>query len=235
MVAHFIISEDGKSLFDEANFGVRVGQIDRVRQDCETAKQLLIKHGYPVEAGWLFGILKGGSISLQDCVRKSAEETAKTAKMPAFLAADWKKTALERIPPEALQEADTLCHTAVINADGLPLQDGDITLGEDGEITINADAIRERIRVGCTIPITAQHRKDAADFAKFIRLYRDLWERGLQLDNFIKKYGGNWLAPSKYPSIEIQDTIVDIALMRHVSREQVKQNNREYYYMVGGE
>lgn len=235
MIAHYVITEDGKALFDEANFGVRVGQIDRVRQDCETAKQLLIKYNYPVEAGWLFGILKEGSIGLQDCVRKSAEETANTAKMPAFLAADWKKTALERIPPEALQEADTLRQIATMNADGLPLQDGEIALGEDGEINIDADAIRERIRVGCTIPITAQHRKDAADFAKFCRLYRDLWERGLQLDSFIKKYGGNWLAPSKYPGIEIQDVICDIVLMRHVSREQVKLNNSQYYYMVGGE
>lgn len=232
-----IIEKDGVAyLFDSRAFGMLCGRVDEIKPTYDEIKTALREHDYPDTEDFVRAVANGGADGLAEILTRDNDREAKRLKIPAYIAQQWRKSIVDDIPNELNARADALRAKLVrLMGDDFSISDKDIKF-QDGEIVVDADAIKERVRPLTMAPISDQMRKEAEELRKIVPALRTLQENGLNIPEVAKQLMGNWLAPSHYP--DLSDDVAVFSLLnvyRHASREKIKATSPEWYYLNGGE
>ena len=226
---------DGKQfLYDPRLAARKVAQAETLAKKYADIREALSSQHYPTTRPWLEAIAGGGAAALKMAIIAQVEEDCKKAKVSQFVAGQWKRGALADLPPELEDKAEGLYHDIARLDDGLP----PITLqySDEGGLYFDMDELKERIEKACCREVTDRDKTEAAELREIVRRVRKLAEGGLDAVPLITELAGSWLAPSKYPDID-DDLLLfrAVALRRHNSREETKANNRERYFLLGGD
>ena len=232
-----IVEKEGNTyLFDANAFGTISSRVDGIKPVYDEIKTTLHNYNYPDSEEFVRAVATGGADALAEILLRDNDREAKRLKVPAYIAMQWRKSVIQDAPQEMFDKADALRSKLLsLMGNEFAVKDDDVSF-QDGEIVINADAIKERVRPLTMAPISDQMRKEAQELREIIPRLRNLQEGGLNIPDVMKKLMGNWLAPSKYPDLSDDIAVLSFLMTyRHVSREQVKANSLEYYYLNGGE
>lgn len=230
-----IVEKDGVSyLFDAHAYSSLCLRVDGLQPIYDEIKTFLQSHNYPDTEEWIMAIATGGADSVAELMLRENDKEAKRLKVPAYIARQWRKSVIEDAPKDFFNEANSLRGKISSVADGIVTED-DITFS-GGRIVVNADAIKERMKPGTMLPISDQMRKEAQELREIVVRLRALQEGGLWVLDVAKSLMGNWLSPSTYP--DLNDDVPLYSLLtqrRHNSRELIKAQSPEWYYLNGGE
>ena len=226
---------DALCLYDSQFVNARALDIEALQSAYKSIRETLERFDYPTGENWLRAIAEGGAEALSRVLVEENDKEAKRMKVPAFMAKQWRKSVVDDAPRDLYNEADSLHVTIEQKRGELPIKEGDVTF-KDGNLVVDADAIMERIKDIATREITPQMQKEAQMLKETVIKVRELQEGGLYALDVVKKYAGNWLAPSRYPDMEDTLELYNTLLSRrHISREQIKLQSPEWYYLNGGE
>lgn len=232
-----IVEKDGISyLFDANAYSGLCLRVDELQPVYDEIKALLQRHNYPDAEEWIRAIATGGADSVAELMLRENDKEAKRLKVPAFIARQWRKSVIEDAPKDFFDDANSLrARISSVVDGGVMVTEDDITYS-GGRIVVNADAIKERMKPGTMYPISDQLRNEAQELRGIIVKLRTLQEGGLWVLDVAKSLMGNWLSPSKYPDLNDDLAIYSqLMQMRHNSRETIKSQSPEWYYLNGGE
>lgn len=180
-----IKKENGnKYLFDSYAFGQRCRQLEEIQGIYNRAVSLLRDSGYP--PSWASAVVSDGYDGL---VTKIKEDTAKRMSpidMPRAVSRYWQQLAVDDIAPEVAKECDAIRFEAVKRRDGLPLSDSDIAITDDG-VTIDTQAVTDRIRQGCTLEVTSEAETVAKKLSEMAKEVKALEFDGINSREIIGK------------------------------------------------
>lgn len=232
-----IIEQNGASfLFDATAYSSLCSRVDELQGVFDGIKELLQTNNYPATHEWIKAIAEGGADSVSRLMVQQNDAEAKRLKVPPYIARQWAKSIIDDAPKGFFNDADALlAKLQAIKDSGITITDDDITFSE-GRFIVDADAIKERIKPSTMRPISKQLQGEAQELRGLIGKLRTLQEGGLWVLDACKVLMGNWLAPSKYPDINDDIYLYNLLLQRrHNSRETIKAQSPEWYYLNGGE
>lgn len=230
-----IVEKEGKRyLYDPQFLNSRKCQLEDLQATYKQIRETLERYEYPAGEVWVRAIADGGADALRQVMVDENDKEAKRMKVPAYMAKQWRKSVVEDAPGQLFREADELHRQIAVKADGLPIRPGDLTFN-GGDLVVNVEAVVERIIPLAMCEITPQMDADAHTLREVVAQVRALQEGGLNALEVVKKFMGNWLAPSNYPAMEDLEVYAALQSRRHISREQIKIQSPEYYYLNGGE
>ncbi len=231
-----IVEKDGRTfLYDPQFVSIRGGRINALQDTLNEIRECLERFNYPTGEPWARAVADGGADALCALMVDESDREAKRMKVPQYIANQWRKSLVEDTPRELVNQANALHSKVRFAYEGLPLRNEDIVF-VDGKLTVDADAVTERIRNEAMREITDTMKKEAEAVKDIVVKARALQDNGLHILDVVKKLMGNWLAPSKFP--DLNDNVVvftPISIHRHNSREQIKAQAPEWYYLNGGE
>ena len=231
-----IVEKEGQIyLYDPQFVGVRKGALDSLQSILPQIRDCLEQFNYPTGEAWLRSIVDGGADGLCALMVSENDREAKRMKVPQFIANQWRKSLIEDTPRELVEKADALRSKVLRAYEDLPLRPDDIVY-KDGNLIVDADAVTDRIKDLAMLPITDAMKAEANAIKDMVIKARALQDGGLHLLDVLKRLMGNWLAPSQFPDLN-DDVLVykTINTYRHNSREQIKAQAPEWYYLNGGE
>ena len=233
-----IVEKDGVSfLFDAQAFYAISLRVDTIKPIYDEIRTTLKNYNYPDSEEWVRAVATGGADALVELLLRDNDREAKRLKVPAYIAIQWRKSVIQDAPQEMFDKANALRAKllSLMDDNWFAIQDDDVKF-QNGKIIVNADAIKERIKPMTMAPVSEQMRKEAQELRAIVPKLRELQEGGLHALDVAKTLMGNWLSPSKYP--DLNDDVAIFSLLtrnRHNSREQIKAQSPEWYWLNGGE
>ncbi|MBR5397645.1 MAG: hypothetical protein IK145_07330 [Bacteroidales bacterium] len=231
-----IIEKDGHSfLFDPHFVNIRKGTLDTLQNTLPQIRDCLEQFNYPTGEVWLRSIAEGGADGFCSLMVSENDREARRMKVPQFIASQWGKSLVEDTPKELIEKADAIRSEVLQASEELPLKSEDIVF-KDGNLVVDTDAVTERIKDQAMLQITDSMKAEADAIKDMVIKARTLQDGGIHLIDVLKRLMGNWLAPSKFPDLN-DDILVYKTLnsYRHNSRETIKAQTPEWYYLNGGE
>ena len=189
MLTYQKIIKDGKKtyLFAEELFNEKTAQINRLQVAYNELRALLTAGKYPAEEVWIKAVAERGAQGLEKVLRESVYAEIKRLKIPSYMSQMYLTAAHDQVTAETWKRADELSAQIREEADGLPLETGDISVTDTG-VFVDADAIAARVRLGCCLEVTAQMEADAAQIAELAAAVRCLELAGVNALELVKKY-----------------------------------------------
>lgn len=232
-----IIEKKGKVfLFDPDRAGTIGANLDALRSAYGNVPGIIERSGNAVTIPAIIAVAEEGAAGLQRIEQATFDQAADKLGIPPRFRASLSGTC-PPIDPEIAEAADRIHKEIIAAQKALPMLDGDISYNvDDGKVkvSINEEAIADRIDALCSVEVKPEMQKEAATLRDIISRLRLLDDAGLRVGDVLNSLLGNYLAPGKRPEL------TDLALFtattkRHNSREFVKASNPEKYYLLGGE
>lgn len=229
-----IIEKDGKVfLFDPDRADSIVINLDALRAAYDAIPGVIERTGNSVTSEAVRAVAEEGAEGLQRIEQAAFDQAANKLGIPPRFRASLAGTC-PPIDPEIAEVANRIHKEIITASKALPMKDSDISFTKDGKVSIDEEAIAERINALCSVEVTPEMQKEAATLCDIITRLRLLDDSGLRVKDILKSLLGDYLAPGKRP--ELTDLTLYVATnKRHNSREYVKASNPEKYYLLGGE
>ena len=231
------LREEGGKVFlhDAKKLSALSLQVDNFAALIKEARQILEKYDYPDNKEWQEAILWGGEEGLKNAILSESDNQARRLALPRFLAVQWRAKALADAPAEMFEEANNLYTRIETAGDGLNIRPQDLKYSKGGFPTINAEEIKKRLALACSLEVTPQMQEEADKIKALIPQLRELNEAGVDIEKVVAAFLGNRYAPSMYPPLENQKILETIRRTRKKTKQQLYNDNREGYYLSGGE
>ena len=232
-----IVKKDGKVfLLDPDRAGTIGANLDNLRAAYDTVPGIIERSGNAVSIPAIVAVAEEGAAGLQRIEEATFDQAADKLGIPPRFRASLAGTC-PPIDAEIAEAADRVHKEIIAAKKALPFLDGDIAYNvEDDKVKVSIDeeAIADRIDALCSVEVTPEMQKEAATLRDIITRLRLLDDAGLRVGDVLNSLLGTYLAPGKRP--ELTDLVLFTATTkRHNSREFIKAQSPERYYLLGGE
>lgn len=183
-----IIVEEGKEfLFDAKREARLIDKLNALQDDFKAIVAFLQEHELPVNRDNVRAVAYQGGKALFEIVKDATEKEIARLKVPAYLAEQFRRSANEAFSHDVWQMADGLALRVGNDEDGLSIRNENYIF-KGGEFTINADAVRERIRQDCRVLITDEMKMEAEKVLELAKAMRELELTGVNCIELATRY-----------------------------------------------
>ena len=221
-------------LFDSSRYCREEMEINQLSEEFGKIAAVLQRHEYPDSEEWQRAIANEGENGLKSCIIAENDKQAARLKIPRYVAAQWRRQAVEDCPAEMWAEVRQVAGEIARRTAGLRMVEEDIIF-KGGKLQLDTARVLERQKEICSCEITPQIEKEAQALRELTLQIRGLIEGGADAMGFIQRFKGNYLAPREYPQMNEIDIIVQTLHNRHTTRELLKAMNPNAYYKLGGQ
>jgi hypothetical protein len=189
--------ENGKKyLFDAGTFSARCEQLTRLAEIYARVSDLLRVNGHA--PAWAVDVVANGVEGLRAKIKEDVSKRTDSMSLPPAIVRYWQRLAADDIPEEVESVCDSLSSEASKIGDGLPIEPGkDITVDEKG-VSLDIEAITEKIRKGCSKEITQKDEKNARKVLEIAKQVEAIEFQGINARELINKYIGLKKEPTEF-------------------------------------
>lgn len=203
-----LIEEGGrKRLFDPVLYEIRMNQVEKLIKCYDEIYDLFVDLELPV--GWTMDVAENGVDALRRLVRERVRRKAEDMELPKRVVDNWCRMAVEEVvDSDMVVTIRNLCADIGTALDGLPLNEGDITVTGDG-VTINKQSLADRIREGCSREVTREDEENAEKLLQLAKAVEELEYKGVNAREVINTYVLAKKEPTEFERLR------DIVTRRH--------------------
>lgn len=234
-----IVEDGGKRyLFNEKAFNEKRRGLDGVDYTLAKVRDWLNANDFPQTGDFILGVLFDPDF----LARKMVEDTEKSnarLKLPKHIAKIHIRAAETAAAEMDVSELDALraefLRIQQQSGFNVRLTPDHFYMTQDG-VKVERKTVEDLLRRGCLVEIP-QAIEEAVELVKdFCLKARPLMDMGAPIHEAIEMYLGNYLAPSKYFDFsDITPVVAFMTAKKKNSRALVRLNNRDAFYMMGGE
>lgn len=225
-----VVREDDGSVYlrDSKLYATRISQLDEFQDLIRKLYWMMHNSDYPNTKEYVDAVVFNGPDGLKRIVVRDSTAFLDPA-APAYVRKQHEQFSLEHIPSDLMEKCETLYRKLQRVRDGLPITIDDLSFDLGSGHTIkDLDAVKERIKLGCRLPVQAETQQEADDMEAAIIELRRLRDRGVDVFMLINAYMGDpdQFSFSGWPTIDKEGLLLSVAVHRKPSHEQIMENVR---------